>query len=53
MVQLNILAGFGNATFIASFLFDSVSKSLTLIQQNPSGQNPAWIERSVINPSIL
>jgi hypothetical protein len=52
MVKLNILAG-GSAAFIASYLFDSDGKSLTLIQKNPSGENPSWIERSVINPSIL
>lgn len=52
MVKLNILAG-GNIAFIASYLFDSVDKTLTLIQQNPSGQNPSWIERSIVNPSIL
>ena len=52
MVKLNIFAG-GDIAFITSYLFDSDSKSLTLIQQNPSGQNPSWIERSVVNPSVL
>ncbi|KAF9777854.1 Lactonase, 7-bladed beta-propeller-domain-containing protein [Thelephora terrestris] len=52
MVKLNILAG-GDIAFIASYLFDSVGQTLTLIQQNPSGQNPSWIERSVVNPSVL
>jgi len=52
MVKLNILAG-GNVVFIASYLFDSVGKTLTLVKQNPSGQNPSWIERSIVNPSIL
>lgn len=52
MVKLNILAG-GNIAFIASYLFDSDNKSLALVRQNPSGQNSSWIERSVVNPSIL
>lgn len=52
MVKLNILAG-GDIAFIASYLFDSVGNTLTLVQQNPSGQNPSWIERSIVNPSIL
>jgi hypothetical protein len=52
MVKLNILAG-GNIAFIASYLFDSDDKSLTLVQKNPSGQNPSWIERSAVNSSIL
>jgi len=52
MVKLNIFAG-GNIAFIASYVFDSVDQTLTLIQKNPSGQNPSWIERSVVNSSIL
>lgn len=52
MVKLNILAG-GNFAVIASYLFDSVDKTLTLTQQNPSGQSPTWIEKSAVNPSIL
>ena len=52
MVKLNILAG-GNFAFIASYLFDSDAKSLALVRQNPSGQNPSWIEKSAVNPSIL
>jgi len=52
MVKLNILAG-GNFAFIASYLFDSDAKSLALVRQNPSGQNPSWIEKSTVNPSIL
>jgi len=52
MVKLNILAG-ANLAFITSYLFDSDDRTLTLVQKNPSGQNPAWIERSAVNPSIL
>jgi len=52
MVKLNILAG-GNIAFIASYLFDSDNKTLALVRQNPSGENPSWIERSVVNSSIL
>jgi len=52
MVKFNILAG-GNVAFIASYLFDSVGKTLTLVQRNPSGENTAWIERSAVNPSVL
>ena len=52
MVKLNIFAG-GDIAFIASYLFDSAGKTLTLVAKNPSGMNPSWIERSVVNPSIL
>jgi hypothetical protein len=52
MVKFNILAG-GNVAFIVSYLFNSADKTLTLIKKNPSGQNTSWIEKSIINPSIL
>jgi hypothetical protein len=52
MVKLNILAG-GNVAFIASYLFNSIDRTLTLVKKNPSGENTAWIERSAVNPSIL
>ena len=52
MVKLNILAG-GSLNFIASYLFDSDAKSLALVQKNPSGMNPTWIEKSIVNPTIL
>ena len=52
MVKLNILAG-GSIAFIASYLFDSVDRTLTLVKRNPSGENTTWVEKSVINPSIL
>jgi hypothetical protein len=52
MVKLNLLAG-GSINFIASYLFDSVEQTLTLTQKNPSGQNPSWIEQSIVNPAIL
>jgi hypothetical protein len=52
MVKLNILAG-GSAAFIASYLFDSVERTLTLIRQNPSGENPSWIQKSAVDPSVL
>jgi len=52
MVKLNILAG-GNFAFIVSYLFDSADRTLTLTQQNPSGEKPYWIEKSAVNPSIL
>ena len=51
MVKFNILAG-GLTAFIASYQFDDVDKSLTLIRQNPAGVNTSWIERSAVNPSI-
>jgi len=52
MVKFNILAG-GNFAFIATYLFNSIDKTLTLVRQNPTGPNPSWIERSVLNTSIL
>jgi len=52
MVKLNILAG-GSVSFIASYLFDSDKKTLTLTRKNPTGPNTSWIERGVFNPTIL
>jgi len=52
MVALILLAG-GFVNFIATYLFDSDAKSLTLIKQNPTGPNPSWIERYAVDPSFL
>jgi len=52
MVALSLLAG-GFANFVATYLFDSDAKSLTLIKQNPTGPSPSWIERYAMDPSFL
>jgi len=51
-MKFSILAG-GNVAFIASYLFDNTSRTLTLVRKNPSGPNTSWIERSLVNPSVL
>ncbi|KAF8882109.1 Lactonase, 7-bladed beta-propeller-domain-containing protein [Infundibulicybe gibba] len=52
MVKYTILAG-GFTQFIASYLFDSSSNTLTLVKQNPTGENPSWIASHPKNTSIL
>ncbi|KNZ79516.1 hypothetical protein J132_09318 [Termitomyces sp. J132] len=52
MVKFTILAG-GFAKFIATYLFDSEAGSLTLVKQNPTGENPSWIASHPQNSSIL
>ena len=52
MVALNLLAG-GFVNFIATYLFDSDAKTLTVVTQNPTGANPSWIERFAVDPSFL
>jgi len=52
MVNYTIFAG-GFSTFIASYLFDSESNTLTLLQQVPTGANPSWIASHPQNTSIL
>jgi len=53
MVKLNLLAGGNNIAFIASYLFDSDARTLALTQKNPSGQNTSWLERSLVDNSVL
>ncbi|KAF8984491.1 Lactonase, 7-bladed beta-propeller-domain-containing protein [Cyathus striatus] len=52
MVNYTILAG-GFSTFIATYLFDSDASTLSLLQQNPTGDNPSWIASHPQNTSIL
>jgi len=52
MVALTMLAG-GFVNFIATYLFDSDAKTLTLLAQNPTGPSPSWIERYAVDPSFL
>ncbi|KAH8103373.1 putative isomerase YbhE [Cristinia sonorae] len=52
MVNFTILAG-GYTSFIASYLFNSDTSSLTLLNQSPTGQNPSWITQHPTNKSIL
>ncbi|KAK0494519.1 putative isomerase YbhE [Armillaria luteobubalina] len=52
MVNLTILAG-GYDLFIASYLFNSNTASLSLMGQYPSGPNTSWITLHPTNKSIL
>ncbi|KAI0646305.1 putative isomerase YbhE [Trametes meyenii] len=52
MVNFTILAG-GYSTFIATYLFNSDASTLSLVGQNPTGQNPSWIDLHPTNKSIL
>jgi hypothetical protein len=52
MVKFTILAG-GYSLFIATYLFDSDTSSLSLLTQTQTGQNPSWITSHPQNTSIL
>ncbi|CDO70096.1 hypothetical protein BN946_scf184806.g23 [Trametes cinnabarina] len=52
MVNFTILAG-GYTTFVASYLFNSDTNALTLLNQSPTGANPSWISLHPTNKSIL
>ncbi|KAJ7100693.1 Lactonase, 7-bladed beta-propeller-domain-containing protein [Mycena belliarum] len=52
MVSLTIFAG-GYDVFIAAYLFNTVTSSLTLAGKYPSGANPSWVTLHPSNKSIL
>ncbi|CAL1710954.1 unnamed protein product [Somion occarium] len=52
MVNFTILAG-GYTSFIAAYLFNSDTSSLTYLNQSPTGANPSWITSHPTNKSIL
>ncbi|KAI0055287.1 putative isomerase YbhE [Artomyces pyxidatus] len=52
MVNFTILAG-GYATFVASYLFNTDTSTLKLLQQSPTGANPSWISLHPTNSNIL
>ncbi|KAF7792669.1 hypothetical protein EIP86_003766 [Pleurotus ostreatoroseus] len=52
MVNFTILAG-GYSSFVVSYLFNSDTSSLTVLNQSPTGANPSWITLHPTNKSIL
>ncbi|PPQ69707.1 hypothetical protein CVT25_012970 [Psilocybe cyanescens] len=52
MVNFTILAG-GFSTFIATYVFNPDSSTLSLTNQTTTGQNPSWIASHPENSSIL
>jgi len=52
MVAFTIFAG-GYDVFIAAYLFNTATSSLTLTGKYPSGANPSWITPHPTNNSIL
>ena len=52
MVALTFLAG-GFTSFIATYVFDSDAGTLSLTQQNPTGENPSWLVSHPNDTSIL
>ncbi|EIN04630.1 putative isomerase YbhE [Punctularia strigosozonata HHB-11173 SS5] len=52
MVNFTILAG-GYTTFVASYLFNSDAKTLSLLNTSPTGANPSWIVGHPTNQRIL
>ncbi|PIL23472.1 hypothetical protein GSI_14783 [Ganoderma sinense ZZ0214-1] len=52
MVNFTILAG-GWTPFVVSYLFNSCTNSLTVLNQSPTGGNTSWISLHPTNKSIL
>ena len=52
MVQFRILAG-GYDMFIATYVFNTVTLSLTLLSKTPSGFWPSWLTTDGRNSSIV
>jgi len=52
MVSFTILAG-GFSTFVATYVFNADTPSLTLTKQSTTGDNPSWIASHPQNSSIL
>ncbi|KAM5537091.1 hypothetical protein V8D89_009237 [Ganoderma adspersum] len=52
MVNFTILAG-GYTSFVVSYLFNSDTNSLSVLNQSPTGANPSWIALHPTNKSIL
>ncbi|KAG6828635.1 hypothetical protein H0H92_007227 [Tricholoma furcatifolium] len=52
MVAFTILAG-GYDVFVATYLFNSTSSSLSLLGTSPTGTDPSWITLHPTNKSIL
>ncbi|KAF8192927.1 hypothetical protein BJ912DRAFT_961405 [Pholiota molesta] len=52
MVAFTILAG-GFSTFIATYVFNTNTSSLTLTKQTTTGDSPSWIASHLQNSSIL
>ncbi|KAI0682204.1 putative isomerase YbhE [Earliella scabrosa] len=52
MVNFTILAG-GYSTFVVSYLFNSDTNALTVLNQSPTGVNPSWLSLHPTNRSVL
>ncbi|KAI0764961.1 putative isomerase YbhE [Fomes fomentarius] len=52
MVNFTILAG-GYSTFVVSYLFNSDTSTLSVLNQSPTGPNPSWISLHPTNKSVL
>jgi 6-phosphogluconolactonase (cycloisomerase 2 family) len=52
MVSFTILAG-GFSAFVATYVFDSDTSTLTLTKQSTTGDNPSWIASHPKNSRIL
>ncbi|KAF8811111.1 putative isomerase YbhE [Phlegmacium glaucopus] len=52
MVCFTILAG-GYDVFVATYLFNSLTSSLTLQSKSPTGANPSWITLDPYNRDLL
>ncbi|KAH9920005.1 putative isomerase YbhE [Epithele typhae] len=52
MVNFAILAG-GYTSFVVSYLFNSHTNTLSILNQSPTGANPSWIALHPTNKSVL
>ncbi|KAJ3513530.1 hypothetical protein NLJ89_g2895 [Agrocybe chaxingu] len=52
MVSFTILAG-GYDFFVATYLFNAATSSLTVTRRSPTGQSPSWLSLHPTNQSLL
>jgi 6-phosphogluconolactonase (cycloisomerase 2 family) len=52
MVKLTFLAG-GYTSFIATYLFNTDTSSLSLVGKSTTGVNPSWLTRHPTNSSVI
>ena len=53
MVNFTILAGGLTSSFVATYLFNAHTSSLTILSQSPTGPNSSWISAHPTKKNIL
>jgi hypothetical protein len=52
MVNFTILAG-GFTSFVVSYVLNTDTRTLSVVNTSPTGPNPAWLSLNPQNSSIL